>query len=159
MPPAKAPAAWPAYVKLLPVLLAFLIYLAVISRFPVVTQVKWRANPAAHPSSHASLVLSSSNASSPTSAATQAAAEDSSSSKTVAAVPNAALLAATKQPVVIGLQRSGQWPFWQAMHAPDRISDIGVRATTNMQGTTMNEQHPDWVSSSCCCYQRRRCMM
>jgi hypothetical protein len=142
---AKAAAPWPLYARLLPALPAFLFYLVITSCFPNATQVNWQPKESATnvPARTAGSVVSSS---SNTHAATTAAAV-SSSQATDAAIANAAIAAAAKQPVVIGLQRSGQWPFWQAMHAPDRIGDLGVRAKTHMQGPVMGAQHPDWVSA------------
>jgi hypothetical protein len=132
MAPGRTPAAWPAYAKLLPVLLPLVIYLVVMARFPSAVRVKWQAT-----TTPAIPVTPGSTAST------------SSKAAPAAATPDHALLEAAKKPVVIGLQRSGQWPFWQAMHAPHRISDLGVRANTSMSGPTMDAQHPDWVSSSC----------
>jgi hypothetical protein len=166
---AKAAAPWPLYARLLPALPTLLFYLAVTSRFQNATQAKWPANNTAInvPASTAGSDVSSSMLERSDARAASTAAAVSSSPASADTATKAALAAAAKQPVVIGLQRSGQWPFWQAIHAPDRIGDLGTRAATNMEGPIMDAQHPDWVSAqqhqlSCSClamYLARHCLI
>jgi hypothetical protein len=137
---ARGGAHWPPDARLLLALLVLLIYATAISRLKGVTQLRWQAEnvPIASPG----IMLSSSSAAS---TGSKAAGVIASSSQSLDTAAKAAIAAAAKQSVVIGLQRSGQWLFWQAISAPERIGDLGVRAQTNMQGPRMDAQHPEWV--------------
>jgi hypothetical protein len=106
---ARAAAPWPLYARLLPILLALLFYSAATTHFRGVAQLKWHANTVA--ASNAGILLSSRSDASKASKAVGAVTSSSQSTDDA----KAATAAAAKQPVVIGLHGSGQWPFWQAI--------------------------------------------